>query len=354
MKNCSYRRIQLKQAAEMRRRRRENRVKKMLRIRRALRPRNKRQRYRSNPQDPYKRIILPTISFEAPSDFSLLRTPENVIAFINNVNRTVRKSNFKCQVSVDLANVIETDNEAIGLLLTLVNALARHNVRSFGNLPKDDNAYNIFISSGFLDRVKSLQGMRGETKDTFIVQRGFSQPETELVSREVKKIMSYLTGEWNKYSPLYTLINEVIFNSIEHANQRDSDKNWILAVHYAENHVRLMIADIGKGIMDTLRKRMAQSVRDTVTLKNEVDVLYDLFDRKYQSSTFEENRNQGLPKIKELYDKRYISNLCVITNKVMLDFNGINSRVLTNNLQGTFYSLELNNENITTWKQRTI
>lgn len=345
-------RIHLNQKSCMRKRLRRNRAKKKLRIRRATRIRLKNLRQRSLTQERYQ-MSLPMLTFSAPKNFSLLGFPEETISFVNVINEKVKEIHYKCQVSFDLSGVINADNEAIGLLLALVNSLSLHKVRSFGNLPYDNDALEIFTSSGFLEQVRSMRGSKSASKDSFIVQRGFSRTEPRLISREIRKIMFHLTGMATKYQPLYTLITEVISNSIEHANKNNSDKNWVLSVHYAENSVRIMIADIGIGIMATLRKRLRQSLVDTLTQKDDISILYNLFDRKYQSSTFEENRNQGLPKIKDMYDKNFISNLNVITNRVRLDFNNTSSVILTNNLQGTFFSLELNNQNILSWQQRT-
>lgn len=350
MKKKSLKYIHLRQASLLRKRRRSLKVRRLLRIRRSTRSRIKQRRPRFNQSN--FNPTLQKFTFSVGSEFELLRSTEDVISFINNVDSLVRTNHYNCTVEFDFSQIQNVDNEAIGLILAYINALSRHKVYSYGNLPISEHAYDIFVNSGFLENVKLIQGKKVKATDTFIIQKGATRTDTSMVGREIKKIMLHLTGVASKYPPLYTLITEIISNSIEHANRSHIDKNWLFSVHYEDDRVRLMIGDIGRGIMSTLKKKFRQSIGDIIATRDDVKVLYNLFDRKYQSSTFEDNRNQGLPKIKDLYEKNYISNLCVVTNRVYLDFNNLNSRVLRNNLSGTFYSLVITTENIKIWQQR--
>jgi K+-sensing histidine kinase KdpD len=228
-----------------------------------------------------------------------MRNPESVIEFVNSVSDGVVSHNDKCKVSFDLRNIKTVDNGAIGLLLTLVNALAHRRIRSLGNIPFDESARFIFENSGFLDCVQILQGQKKDkSTDNFIVQSGNNKTNNAIVGKEIKKIVAYLIGEPSAYPPLYSLIGEMISNSIEHANHLQTDKNWLFSIHYDNDKVVLMVTDIGKGILKTLRKKVVQKWKDSVKFKSNVETLYDLFDKKYQSSTFEKNRNKGLPRIK--------------------------------------------------------
>lgn len=350
MSKRSLKHIHIREASIMRKIRRSNKVRQILRIRRATRKRvkTKRPRYTNSTFTP----SAPPISFKAGANFELLKSPEDVIAFINDIEANLRQNPQKITVQFDFSDIVYVDNEAIGLVLAYINALSKRNIPSFGNLPISQEAYDIFMNSGFLENVKLIQGKKIKSVDTFIVQKGAGRTDTAMVSREIKRIMQHLTGIPSKYPPLYTLITEIISNSIEHANKSHIDKNWLFSVHYENGRVRLMIGDIGRGIMSTLRKKFHQTLGDLFLTKDDTHILYDLFDRKYQSSTFEDNRNQGLPKIKDLFEKNYISDLCVITNKVYLDFNDNNSRVLYHNLSGTFYSLVITSDNIQTWQNR--
>ena len=294
---------------------------------------------------------LPMISFKAPSSFTMATHSEYVINYVNSIYKAVQDKENKCRIVLDVEDVQNTDNGAIGMLLALINALSQKHIHTLGNLPRSEEPNRIFVNSGFLGHVRLLQGKKSRTTDNFIVQKGKDKTNSPAIGREVRKIIKHLTGEEATYKPLYTLIGEMVSNSIEHANIQHKDKNWLLSIHYETDKVVIMVTDIGKGIMMTLRKKFDQKLKDTFI--SSVDTLLNLFSGRYQSSTFEKNRNKGLPFIKECFDNNFISNLFVITNNVYLDFNNNNSREMTSNFRGTFYSWEVTRNNIEIWNKRT-
>lgn len=349
--DVSKKRIQLLQLSIMRHRRKYNLIHKRMRYIRACKPRIKHKRIRYNETKEYQNS-LPRFVFDVPEVFNLYEAPEIVIHFINNTKDYIRNANYKCRVEFNLQNVISLDNGGIGMLLSLINFLAKHHVSSFGNAPTNESSRVLFYNSGFFDHVKMIQGKHAKSNDVFIVQRG-SSTNSSIISAESRKIMKHLTGLDNtSYKPLYSLIGEIISNSVEHANPLIQDRNWLLSVHYESDKVKFMVLDIGLGIMATLRKKFHQKLYDVTTLTSDIQTLYNLFDKKYQSSTFESNRNKGLPKIKLCYDCNFISNLTVITNGVLLDFTGAKSKKLNANFQGTYYYWEVSLSNIKSWQNR--
>ena len=351
MTKISLKRIHLRQTAIMRQRRKYNFIHKQMRIIRASKPRSKRHRIRYTDTNEYQRS-LPRYKFDVPELFNLYDSPDTVIRFINETKEYARSINYKCQADFNLETVKSIDNGGIGMLLSLINFLAKHKVRSYGNVPTESGTRDIFINSGFYDHVRSIQGQKAKTNDVFIVQSG-SFTNSAGISKESRKIMRHLMNVDNvSYRPVYSLIGEIISNSVEHANPFKQDKNLLLSVHYDPGVVKVMVLDIGLGILATLKKKFKQKLVDLSTLTSEIQTLYNLFDKKYQSSTFESNRNKGLPKIKECYENNYISNLNVLTNGVLLDFTGKRSKKLTANFQGTYYYWEITPRNIDTWQNR--
>lgn len=341
----------LRQKSFLRKRRRYNRIHKRMRYLRSCKKRIKNSLGNSNERKFNQTRI---VRLSAPTNFNLISNPNGVISYINELNEKVRNEQYRCSVFFDLEDIYHIDNGSIGLLLNMVNHLSCRDVKTFGNMPKNEEARKIFKSSGFFEYVNMIQGDKAPTIDRFIVQTGSSNIDNGLIGAEIRKITKHLTGQEEAYQPLYSLVSEMIFNSIEHANSRIKDKNWFFSIHYEESKVVLMVADVGKGILSTLRKKLSQKMNDALHFVSDIKTLVNLFNKKYQSSTFDENRNKGLPKIKECFENNYISNLCVITNNVYLDFNNVNTKELKNNFKGTFYFFELTKENIATWKQRKI
>lgn len=343
--------IHLRQLSEMRKIRRYNLIHKRMRYIRACRHRVKRRRYRYSDSLEYQNSLA-LETFTVPEIFNLYSTPENVIYFINSTKEYIRKLNYKCRVQFDLSGVLNIDNGGIGMLLSLINFLSKHKVSSFGNIPNDEDTRLIFEDSGFFEHVRTLQGKKSKSNDVFIVQSG-SSTNVSVISIESRKIMKHLTGVNGSYKPVYSLIGEIVSNSVEHANTHRQDKNWLLSVHYESTKVKIMVLDIGLGILATLKRKIHQKLKDITVLTTDVQTLFNLFDKKYQSSTFESNRNKGLPKIKLCYDNNFISNLNVLTNNVLLDFNEVRSKRLSVNFQGTYYYWEITRKNIETWQNRT-
>lgn len=78
--------------------------------------------------------------------FHLYNTPEMVIRFINDTKDFIQNLNYKCQVEFNLEQVRSIDNGGVGMLLSLINFLAKHKVNSYGNVPIEPESKNIFIN----------------------------------------------------------------------------------------------------------------------------------------------------------------------------------------------------------------
>lgn len=347
------RRYRLRELSFLRKRRRENEAKKRLRIKRSQRLRVKRQRQRNGSN--YYAQVPQSIIFDLPTIFSFHNNADGLMWFVNNVYNVVNKDEARKIVDFNLSDVQYIDNEAISLLLALTNAIAKKKCWVKGNAPKNDSARKIFINSGFYDHVGSLLKRnidKGEKSGNLMIEAGTARTKNNLVGAEIRKAMKYLTGKAIPYRPAYSIIQEICGNSVEHANENEMNKNWLISVFYENSVVIFTMVDIGKGILGTLKKKISQTIRDTAMFSDNVATLRGAFTKRYQSSTWEENRNKGLPKINDYQEKGYISNLLVITNNVYLDLEGNTSHQMKTNFRGTFYTWTLNQENIQKWEKR--
>lgn len=341
--------------ASIRRIRRSNAKKRELRIIRSTRPRDKHRRPRFNAIDNFyfKNHEL-TISLKG--DFALLENPELVISLINQFATIENERHIRRKVLIDISKITALDIGAIGLLLSVVNSLTKKNIPIVGNLPNDESCRDLFIRSGFLSHMQDMQGKPFSRKGlSLLIERGFDKTSNKRVGDEIKKAVHYLTGISQSYRPVYSMVQEMCANSIEHANFDKRKKNWLFAVYYDVDKVIFTMTDIGEGILSTLKKKAVQLFQDAISFKDEVLTLDGIFDKKYQSSTLDTNRNKGLPKIKEINSEQYVENLKVITNRVFLDFsNPKNSKKLDHKLKGTFYYWELTKQSIERWQTRNI
>ena len=92
-----------------------------------------------------------------------------------------------------------------------------------------------------------------------------------------------------------------------------------------------------------LQVEFSREIEKVILNKNDCDIVFSAFQRKYGSSTEEINRNRGLPCILDKFNNGYISKLKVITNNVYLDFeNQTNNKILNKPFPGVLFSWVVN------------
>lgn len=255
-------------------------------------------------------------------------------------------------VFFDFSLVEAIDNSAICVILSLVEELSFNKKDVTGNLPENQNAHEIFRQSGFFAHVKKINGNRFETESEILntlVKIGRSDTDQEYMGKEIKKAMKFLIGSECHFEPVFSILVELCGNSVEHAFIGKS--HWFLSISYNEENkiVSFTFADNGQGIIKTL-KRKHQKIIESLTLKNDGDILSRAFERKYGSRHEEQlNRNRGLPMVKK-YGK-YVNNFKVITNGVILRINQ-DYGLISPKYSGTFYQFEIDINCIKRWEDR--
>lgn len=151
------------------------------------------------------------------------------------------------------------------------------------------------------------------------------------------------------FDPFYDYLVELIGNATEHGI-KNRNLNWWL-IHYRDrktNSMCYVFVDMGVGI--------AGSHRDAglplkYRLSADKHIVKNAFSGNLGSSTKQKNRGNGLPFIKEIVEKGYLSNFLLISNRVSaseVDGNLVYSR--NRNFVGTYYSWSINKENVLLWK----
>lgn len=337
----------------------QKQIKKIRKWKKYLKKRNNRRNNQkvekdiSRYSDHKKKRFLEKSSFclRLPSDFRLFSNPNGVISFINKIEQIAIK--HPQIVKFELNDVSDIDIGAICLFLSKLNELSIRKIRTWGNLPKKTDCADYIRESGFLDKMKDMTSGKNffRKSDNLIVNRGFDRTDNETLGKVIQKAVSYLTGVEESYRPLFTISQEICANSIEHANFVKNKKNWLYSISRDKESISFTMIDIGEGTLKTIQRKFFDKIRDFGN--NDIDILLNAFLGKYQSRTGDSNRNKGLPKIYQTSLNGYIEDLVVITNNVFLDFNSFDSsKILNENLKGTFYYWKINKNNIEKWKQR--
>lgn len=296
---------------------------------------------------------------EAPSNLALFDNTDVVIAFIESLKAYRDLGYIYKKVIIDLSKVTKICVGSVNMLLSIVKELGIYGVSVGGNLPEDLTCNAVILKSGYLEHMANVssslkQSMSIHKSDNMILMKGSDKTENAEVGKCIKKAIKQITGEETHYPPVYTIVQEMNGNSVEHAYIKEK-KHWLLGINYIEdrNKVAFTFTDNGLGILGRLERKFSKKVFETLKLTTNPEILKGVFDKKYNSRFKKQiNRNKGLPVIKKTQEDGRISNLQVIANNVYLSLDSKKSIQLGSSFSGTFYYWEVDAENVKKWKTR--
>lgn len=341
----SKKRIWMKQQARMRKIRRRIRVNKHIaRYGYNRRPQSKDQRNKG--KNPY--YTQRTKEVFVPEDFSVSNI-SGVVNFIRNSESQCSRKNIQ-RLTIKMDNVVKIDMYAINLFLSFLNRLSSQNIRYIGTYPNNAEAKHFLINSGFLDLVQTnIKTAKEQKRKNMIFMVGKDSVDSRKIGKAVRESMLNIVDEEIVYPPLYEDLLEISANSVEHANENQKEKNWLVSIFIEEDKLHFIVTDMGLGIMTTIKKKFVQQVHDTM-IRTDAEILLSVFKKKYQSMTGEVNRHKGLPIIYESYTDGMISDLQVLTNKVFYRFNTNTCVELQKSYDGVLYSWTIDKNNYENWK----
>lgn len=290
----------------------------------------------------FKKCIRKKIlNIEVPAYFDMETHHDTVLGFVSELlnNRDMRKIK---QINIDLEKVVLMDFQAICLLLSVIDELTNNGIKVIGNYPNDEFCKKVFMESGFLSKMLDADGKPFDIKTkNFILETGHTKTKNQHIAKAIMSAMESFLGKKRRFQPIYTIIMEVCSNSVEHA-YNNRPKHWRLGICQKDDKIIFTMVDTGVGILKTLHRKFYHILSDRVTYNDDTDILYNAFKRKYGSSTELVNRNKGLPCVLDKFNKGYIKNLKLCTNKVLLDFNNPKNKIsLNNDFKGVLFYWEL-------------
>lgn len=327
---------------------RANRNKRLLKFRESLIVSNSNKTTKRNNSEAR---TFNTLRYTLPKKSIFYNNEENFSLVINDILNKLKPFNRNQILILDLSEVTDIDHYAVLVLLTLVNYLNIKNVTVSGNIPKNSYALKILEESGFFSWVNTGHKFIKKGED-LIYTIGKNSADQNSYADCIYNIMKHLTGISQKYQPLYTVLGEIQINSIEHSNKKGDAPNWFMSVHYEQDKCIITMADIGKGIVNTLNLLFTQRTMRIIKGFGHGEILLNLFKGKYQSSTREPNRNNGLPDIYSIVKDNKITNLSVISNKGCVFLPQDRAGNLKINFPGTFYRIEISKHTIDRWITR--
>ena len=342
MKRISLQRIHMQQEAVMRKRRKAKRKLRASHLRRKHRSSGRQRKTQTS-------LFRPAAPLEvfAPSNFTI-QNLDQVLVFLQKTERQCNETSARI-LKVNLDSVEQIDSYAICLLLSMLNRMSYKNISYWGTYPALQEPREFIIESGFLDVMKTnIKRPSKKRLANLIFMIGKESVDSHRIGKAVRESMEFITGHEEYYPPVYDDMLEISANSVEHANMKVQDKNWLVSITFEQDKVHYILTDTGLGILATLKKKFTQKVADA-TIKPDAQILYDVFHKAYQSATGEINRYKGLPIILESFEEGHVSDLVVVTNKVLYDFEKNTSRELKHGYRGVLYSWTVSKANYDNW-----
>jgi hypothetical protein len=166
----------------------------------------------------------------------------------------------------------------------------------------------------------------------------------DIIVNDLKKI-----GIKEYFYPFNVFLTELIGNAVEHGIENRNINWWLTQEIDRQTKVtKYTFVDMGLGIIDSHKK--AGLPLKYMFLKKK-KILLDALNGKLGSSTKQSNRGKGLPQLREMIEKEYVTNLILITNSVSLYFqNNIFFTKKNPNFVGTYYSWTIDQNNYQKWK----
>ena len=290
------------------------------------------------------RYIPPEVSsFDAPSDFSLIREPEAVLDHFASIKKKTGPNRI---INSDLSNIHEFSTDALVALIALANnpQFTRGAIIN-GRSPNDPRLADKFRDSGIYGtaRIRFADGAIRPAHGTI-----FRITDTQVLGTVAKNLINFATtrifGAPQKMKGVYTTMIECMNNTFNHADPIEHEHKVWWATVYCDTERRIAFfnfLDTGVGILESINIKLSESLLRMVGIRNNADLMRDVLEGKIGSRTRLHYRGNGLPEIIKRFKMEQFSRLIIISNNVYADLEKDEYRVLAKPLDGTFFHWEI-------------
>ncbi|MCL2441597.1 MAG: hypothetical protein FWD14_07630 [Treponema sp.] len=294
-----------------------------------------------------KSDFINRITVDAPLIFSIVNNTQETLEFFENVEKI---GYVKRQLFINIKQVKEISPESILYLLLFLEKMRKANkIKISGNAPADEKCRKIFLNSGFYDFVDSSYQTNAD--ENILSIKSDNLVDGAVADEVIEFALSKLPIKRGRMTrAFYTTVLECMGNTKEWAYDSKTAKyaKWWLIAHYEKEfeRVRFSILDNGKGIPETVRKKLFESIFGF----NDSKILNSVLKGDFRTSTELNYRGKGLPKIMSFSESHLIKDLVVISNNGC--YNSINNKYndISPKFNGTMISWSFvmgdDNENI--------
>ena len=293
----------------------------------------------------YKRI-------KAPSNFSLINNPNEVLQFISKLNEAYNKHK---KVFVVLYNVVEMTNDAIVLLLSNVAQFKAAHIDFNGDKPRNPHIAKQIEDSGFYRILYQRFRKDDDTIDLSnksIYTHAQKNVDSELTAKIISKNSEFLWNEPRRCQGVQRIFIELMQNTNNHASHTVGDKYWWMSVSRRTNPNTLCFSfiDYGMGIFKSLSSKKStdkfygwmEKIKQIINPEKHHEVLASMLSGEFHRTvTNKYFRGKGLPGIYKALEQKSITKLIVISNDAYANPTEDHYSGLNFGLDGTFVYFEL-------------
>lgn len=294
----------------------------------------------------------------APKNFSLVENPQETIKFVNRLEGLYLKS---CSVFVNLKDIVFLDYSAVTILVSVMFSFKTRNIEFNGNFPDNYQLKKLLVNSDFFKCLgRNIQSKIEYSlgKENQILTRANKEVDSELGYLAMAEATTTIWGEKRTCKGLQRTLLELMQNTNNHARvERKGEEHWWLSVNHnkKEQKVSFIFIDYGVGIFESLKNKPQnnkwfgwfEKIKTRLIYGDNTEIFKLLLNGEmHLTVTGQHFRGKGLPGIKEVLDRKQISNLKIISNDVFSDISEGKYIKLNNGFSGTFVSWELNRNNI--------
>lgn len=275
----------------------------------------------------------------APEDFRFIDNHDEIIELLKRLKHHAKKQK---PVFLRMDNVTRITSGTAALLLSVMDEFVDSQTPFKGNNPKDVDARDVLERSGFFRYVNGqVKNADNLYCDDVIERKVEYKVDAELSAKLIHNAMKTVTGEAQKNARIQSILIEMMANTVNHAYPSSKLSPWWISVSHESRDalVKFSFIDKGVGIANTLKLRWEDRIKDLFS--SNLDLVKSAFTGKFGSRTGLPYRGKGLPKIKSVAESGIFSKFIVISNDVIYDFVGNNSKIMKNSLDGTFYYFEM-------------
>jgi hypothetical protein len=281
----------------------------------------KRQKHRSSrPRRGFRPQLrrLPK-QLDAPSNFSVLHNAEEVVQFLDRIERFIE--NFT--LTINFEDVVEITPEAVLALIATIKKFTSRPVH--GSVPKLEKARQILIETGFFRHVK--HGLALQSTSQGLIERFEGTKVDPVLARElIMHGTEQMTGERTDSEPAYCVILEAMQNTVDHAHVTPGrgfnplkTETWWAMVYADTGRKRICFAllDTGVGIFKSAKVKKWRRADRLIRKAADISILKRMLQGGIESRTGLDYRGKGLPSMNRYCESGEIRDFLILSNAVL-------------------------------------